>query len=111
MFTNALGHNRAAEIFDVNAKRKIVNTCGSGMTAAIIWLALQQVGLSSSVYDEVRAITSLPSKDYILIDLELVVDGLRGAARKRDRKRHLADKRIFELIVEIFNTIKIPLDT
>ncbi|EPQ31998.1 uncharacterized protein PFL1_00196 [Pseudozyma flocculosa PF-1] len=28
------------------------NTCGSGMTAACIWLALQEVGVQSSIYDE-----------------------------------------------------------
>lgn len=28
------------------------NTCGSGMTAACIWLALQEIGVQSSVYDE-----------------------------------------------------------
>jgi len=32
--------------------RQFVNTCGSGMTAAIIWLALQQIGADSSIYDE-----------------------------------------------------------
>ncbi|KAF8311005.1 Rhodanese-like protein [Clavulina sp. PMI_390] len=32
--------------------RKIVTTCGSGMTAAIIWLALQQIGVESALYDE-----------------------------------------------------------
>ncbi|KAN0066314.1 hypothetical protein ACQY0O_000408 [Thecaphora frezii] len=28
------------------------NTCGSGMTAACIWLALQELGVQSSIYDE-----------------------------------------------------------
>lgn len=28
------------------------NTCGSGMTAAAIWLALQEIGVQSSIYDE-----------------------------------------------------------
>lgn len=30
------------------------NTCGSGMTAAVIWLALNQLGVQSAIYDEVR---------------------------------------------------------
>jgi len=34
------------------SKIKIVNTCGSGMTAAIIWLALQRLGIDSALYDE-----------------------------------------------------------
>lgn len=29
------------------------NTCGSGMTAACIWLALQELGVQSAIYDEV----------------------------------------------------------
>ncbi|EJT97953.1 Rhodanese-like protein [Dacryopinax primogenitus] len=33
-------------------QRPIVTTCGSGMTAAIIWLALQELGIDASVYDE-----------------------------------------------------------
>lgn len=28
------------------------NTCGSGMTAAILWLGLQELGIQSSIYDE-----------------------------------------------------------
>ncbi|SNX81361.1 related to 3-mercaptopyruvate sulfurtransferase [Melanopsichium pennsylvanicum] len=28
------------------------NTCGSGMTAGAIWLALQEIGVQSSIYDE-----------------------------------------------------------
>ncbi|PWZ03000.1 Rhodanese-like protein [Testicularia cyperi] len=28
------------------------NTCGSGMTAAAIWLALQELGVQSAIYDE-----------------------------------------------------------
>jgi len=34
------------------SKIRIVNTCGSGMTAAIIWLALQRIGIDSALYDE-----------------------------------------------------------
>ncbi|GAA5930215.1 thiosulfate sulfurtransferase [Sporobolomyces koalae] len=35
-------------------ERKVINTCGSGMTAAILWLALQRAGASEkvSIYDE-----------------------------------------------------------
>ncbi|UZJ51910.1 hypothetical protein CBS101457_001230 [Exobasidium rhododendri] len=28
------------------------NTCGSGMTAAVIWLSLNQLGIESAIYDE-----------------------------------------------------------
>jgi len=40
------------EALQPNAERRIVNTCGSGMTAAIIWLALQRLGVDSALYDE-----------------------------------------------------------
>lgn len=30
----------------------VTNTCGSGMTAAILWLGLYQLGIQSSIYDE-----------------------------------------------------------
>lgn len=32
--------------------RQVISTCGSGMTAAIIWLALRLVGVDSAIYDE-----------------------------------------------------------
>ena len=45
------------------SKIKIVNTCGSGMTAAIIWLALQRLGIDSALYDEVsRSLLTLVSR-------------------------------------------------
>lgn len=31
----------------------VTATCGSGMTAAVIWLALQQLGVQAAIYDEV----------------------------------------------------------
>lgn len=33
--------------------KEIINSCGSGMTAAVIWLALQELGVNSALYDEV----------------------------------------------------------
>ncbi|KZO94982.1 Rhodanese-like protein [Calocera viscosa TUFC12733] len=36
----------------LTGKRSLVNTCGSGMTAAIVWLALQELGVKSALYDE-----------------------------------------------------------
>ncbi|KIO27238.1 hypothetical protein M407DRAFT_193496 [Tulasnella calospora MUT 4182] len=32
--------------------KQVINSCGSGMTAAVIWLALQELGVNSSLYDE-----------------------------------------------------------
>lgn len=37
----------------LNGERSVVNSCGSGMTAAVIWLALQELGVRSAIYDEV----------------------------------------------------------
>jgi thiosulfate/3-mercaptopyruvate sulfurtransferase len=34
------------------AEPAATNTCGSGMTAAILWLGLYQLGVQSSIYDE-----------------------------------------------------------
>jgi len=45
----ALGPYAAAAL---SGERPLVTSCGSGMTAAIIWLALQELGVSSSLYDE-----------------------------------------------------------
>ena len=37
-------------------KKSVVGSCGSGMTAAVLWLALQTVGASrTAIYDEVRS--------------------------------------------------------
>lgn len=35
--------------------REIVATCVTGMVVGISWLAFQQVGIKSSIYDEVRS--------------------------------------------------------
>ncbi|CAD6581557.1 MAG: hypothetical protein CYPHOPRED_001606 [Cyphobasidiales sp. Tagirdzhanova-0007] len=36
----------------LEGRRGVINSCGSGMTAAVIWLALQELGVNSSIYDE-----------------------------------------------------------
>lgn len=53
-------------IDELLSTRGFVNTCGSGMTAAIIWLALQQIGVGSALYDEVSILLSrlLTSPDH-----------------------------------------------
>ena len=37
----------------LSGKKSVINSCGSGMTAAVIWLALQELGVDSAIYDEV----------------------------------------------------------
>lgn len=36
----------------LTGEKKVINSCGSGMTAAVIWLALQELGVESAIYDE-----------------------------------------------------------
>ena len=40
----------------LEGRRGVINSCGSGMTAAVIWLALQELGVNSSIYDEVSVL-------------------------------------------------------
>lgn len=35
-----------------NGEQSLVMTCGSGMTAAVLWLGLKMLGVESSIYDE-----------------------------------------------------------
>lgn len=36
----------------LSGEKRVVNSCGSGMTAAVVWLALQELGVKSAIYDE-----------------------------------------------------------
>ena len=52
---SAVGAEEADKI--VKGERKVVTTCGSGMTAAILWLGLKLVGAENvGLYDEVSLI-------------------------------------------------------
>ncbi|KAJ7169646.1 Rhodanese-like domain-containing protein [Mycena filopes] len=49
--TDALGPERARSLFD--GKVSVIASCGSGMTAAILWLGLQSLGVKQiAIYDE-----------------------------------------------------------
>ena len=40
----------------LQGKRKVVTSCGSGMTAAVLWLGLNLLGVKGvALYDEVRS--------------------------------------------------------
>ena len=39
-------------------EKPVTNSCGSGMTAAVLWLALKELGVDSAIYDEVWASVS-----------------------------------------------------
>jgi len=54
-YTTLLPPDELRKAFDaagVDGTRNIVNSCGSGMTAGVLWLGLQQLGVSSAIYDE-----------------------------------------------------------
>ena len=55
-FETALGSPAAVQRA-INGELPITTSCGSGMTAAILWLALQVIGAKTNVglYDEVRS--------------------------------------------------------
>ncbi|WWD18567.1 hypothetical protein CI109_103020 [Kwoniella shandongensis] len=48
--SNALGEEEADKVW--SGQVQLVNTCGSGITAVILWIALTQLGIHSKVYDE-----------------------------------------------------------
>ena len=78
VFEDTIGAEALTEVLD--GKRKVTATCGSGMSAAIIWLAMQELGARNvSVYDEVCLFAK-----QLLLRLSLavaVMDGIRSAAR------------------------------
>lgn len=50
---NAVGHDIAERI--LNGKQSVIASCGSGMTAGVLWLGLRLLGTEKvMVYDEVR---------------------------------------------------------
>lgn len=76
----ALGPERAEEVLD--GKRQIVTSCGSGMTAGILWLGLKLLGVERvGLYDEVRE--SFPRAILrLLIAIRAVLDRLCDAPRE-----------------------------
>lgn len=72
----ALGSNLDAVL---SHQRQVVNTCGSGMTAAVLWLTLQQLGVESAIYDEVccRIFTHCSGRFLTVLPVIIVMDGLR----------------------------------
>ena len=54
----AAGEEEAQAILD--GKRKVVASCGSGMTAGVLWLGLNLLGVKGvALYDEVRSFSFL----------------------------------------------------
>jgi hypothetical protein len=81
---NTVGAEEADKI--VKGQRKVITTCGSGMTAGILWLGLKLLGAEHvGLYDEVSLI-----KDAI-VDADKVPYSrgrdMRAEAQARLRKR------------------------
>lgn len=88
---NAVGKENAQDVLE--GKRKIVTSCGSGMTAGVLWLGLRLLGVSKpSLYDEVSLLASfmiagdLHGACAFLRAFLTVMDGVCGSEHKQDRK-------------------------
>jgi len=58
----AVGEGETKAILD--GKRKVVASCGSGLTAGVLWLGLNLLGVKGvALYDEVRSSTSMSAMD------------------------------------------------
>lgn len=80
----AVGGNEQVLRDVLDGKRSVVNTCGSGMTACIVWLGLQLTGVRSAVYDEVCISSIYVCGWNAESRASLVVDRLRHAQRQQD---------------------------
>lgn len=78
----ALGSERLREVLE--GRRGVVASCGSGMTAGVIWLALQMVGVKGApaIYDEVSRRVCLRGRAVGLI----VVQSWTGYAMRPESK-------------------------
>ena len=58
----AVGEEETKAILE--GRRKVVASCGSGMTAGVLWLGLNLLGVKGvALYDEVRSSTSMSTTD------------------------------------------------
>ena len=87
----AVGPENVAAI--VAGQRTIVASCGSGMTAGVLWLGLQTLGAEwVSLYDEVCKPMSHCKID-VLKELFEVVDGVCHARRKQNHQKRMSQAR------------------
>ena len=57
----AVGEEETQAILE--GKRKVVASCGSGMTAGVLWLGLNLLGVKGvALYDEVRSFTLVSAR-------------------------------------------------
>jgi len=83
----AVGEEETRAILE--GKRKVVTSCGSGMTAGVLWLGLNLLGAKGvALYDEVR---SCPEDLWTgrLIGLSAELDWVRDETPKQSRERRM----------------------
>lgn len=71
--------------------RRVVTTCGSGMTAGVLWLGLNLLGVRGvALYDEVRPFFP-PSCERCcgVIELSPELDRVCGETPEQNRKRRI----------------------
>ena len=83
----AVGEEETRGILE--GKRKVVASCGSGMTAGVLWLGLNILGVKGvALYDEVRSAALGPATGG-LIGLPLELDRICNEAPEQNRKRRV----------------------
>lgn len=67
LFRRTLGAEPWQQILD--GQQSVILSCGSGMTAAVLWLALKEAGVerNTAIYDEV-SLLSLSTHDKYITD-------------------------------------------
>lgn len=78
----AVGEGGVKEVLE--GKRGVIASCGSGMTAGVLWLGLRMLGVQSpAIYDEVSGLSSslhlFVKISRMLMKTLLVMDWLRNA--------------------------------
>jgi hypothetical protein len=62
--TRAVGKEETEKI--LQGKRKVVASCGSGMTAGVLWLGLNLLGVKGvALYDEVRPFSPVSARSFV----------------------------------------------
>jgi UDP-N-acetylglucosamine transferase subunit ALG13 len=81
----AVGHEQAQSI--IEQKKLVVTTCGSGMTAGVLWLGLRLLGVKNiALYDEVHESANYPIRTK-LINIITVLDRLCNASVQQDHQK------------------------
>ena len=85
----AVGEEETEKI--LQGKRKVVASCGSGMTAGVLWLGLSLLGVKDvALYDEVRPsyprLQEVSWNNWISVELDRICDETPEQNRERRMK-------------------------